>query len=514
MMAAEALDQGHTLSALLAGLVDVPAQSERQIRGIALDSRELQPGGLFLACQGVAQHGLDFVQQALKQGPAAIAWEPDGASIDAQATHLAGELDLPLLRVENLSRKASLIAARYYDFPSRHMLMVGITGTNGKTSVSHLLAQALHATRSCGIVGTLGVGYVESLTATGYTTPDAVTLQKLLAELHADGAQAVAMEVSSHALDQDRAAAVHFDVAVFTNISRDHFDYHASMESYAAAKRRLFHMPHLRTAVINLDDSMGAGMLGTLAHGLNTLVYSLDARAVIPAGVAGWVKADSVAATARGLEIRLNSHWGEGVLHSSLLGRFNAANLLAVLLVLMDQGWCLTDALQKLAGLTTVAGRMQAYGTEDQPTVVIDYAHTPDALEKALLALRSHCSGQLRVVFGCGGDRDRGKRPLMGAAAERLADQVILTDDNPRTEPGDRIIQEILTGISRTSQVLVERNRAAAIHLAINAAVPGDLVLVAGKGHEDYQLVGQTKLPFDDQDQVLSALSTWPEENG
>lgn len=514
MMAAEELDQGHTLSALLAGLAQVPTQSERQISDLALDSRKLRPGGLFLACQGVAQHGLDFVQQALQQSPAAIAWEPDGDRIDVQAAQLAGQLDLPLLRVENLSRKASLIAARYYDFPSRHMLMVGITGTNGKTSVSHLLAQALHATQPCGIVGTLGVGYVENLTATGYTTPDAVTLQALLAELHADGARAVAMEVSSHALDQERAAAVHFDVAVFTNISRDHFDYHETMESYAAAKRRLFHMPHLRSAVINLDDSMGAGMLGSLAGGLRTLVYSLDTRVQIPAGVAGWVRAESIMPTPQGLEIRLSSHWGEGVLHTGLLGHFNAANLLAVFLVLMEQGWSLTDALRKLAGLTTVAGRMQAYGAEDQPRVVIDYAHTPDALEKALVALRSHCPGRLSVVFGCGGDRDRGKRPLMGAAAYRLADQVILTDDNPRTESGDRIIQEILAGISAAGQVRVERNRAVAIHQAINSAEPGDLVLVAGKGHEDYQLVGQTKLPFDDQEQVLSALNAWPGRSG
>ncbi len=286
------------------------------------------------------------------------------------------------------------------------------------------------------------------------------------------------------------------------------------MENYAAAKRRLFHVPHLRTAVINLDDSMGAGMLESRAGGVHALVYSLDARAEIPAGVAGWVRADEVAPRARGLEIRLSSQWGEGVMHSGLLGRFNAANLLAVFLVLMDQGWSLTDALQKLAGLTTVAGRMQAYGTDDQPAVVIDYAHTPDALEKALAALRSHCTGQLWVVFGCGGDRDRGKRPLMGAAAERLADQVILTDDNPRTEPGEQIIQEILAGISVAGQVQVERNRAAAIRQAINAAIPGDLVLVAGKGHEDYQLVGETKLPFDDQEQVLSALTTWPGGKG
>jgi UDP-N-acetylmuramoyl-L-alanyl-D-glutamate--2,6-diaminopimelate ligase len=514
MIAAAQQRHGPLLSELLDGIVQVPASLDRQISSLALDSRSLQSGGLFLACQGASSHGLNFVEQALEQGVAAIAWEPDGADIDVKAGSLQERLDLPLLPIPRLGRLASLIAARFYANPSRHMRVVGITGTNGKTSVSHLLAQALHLDKPCGIVGTLGVGYVKSLAATGYTTPDAVSLQAVLADLKNKGAKAVAMEVSSHALDQDRATAVHFDSAVFTNISRDHFDYHGNMENYAAAKQRLFHMPGLRSAVINLDDPMGAELPATLAAGVDVLVYSLNPDQALPQGVAGWVRAESVLPKTRGLEITLSSHWGQGVLHSSLLGRFNAANLLAVLLVLLDQGVELADALERLAEVTTVAGRMEAYGGSDRPTVVIDYAHTPDALEKALQALRGHSSGELIVVFGCGGDRDRGKRPQMGEAAQRLADRVIVTDDNPRTESGDRIVDEILGGMFDRDQVKVERNRAKAIQQAVAAAMPGDLVLVAGKGHEDYQQVGTQKLPFSDQQQVLSALAAWKGGNG
>ncbi|MGD8931467.1 MAG: UDP-N-acetylmuramoyl-L-alanyl-D-glutamate--2,6-diaminopimelate ligase [Chromatiales bacterium] len=497
------------LANLLQGLIAVPAELDREVSGLTLDSRAVQPGSLFLACQGGQSHGLDYAEQAHRQGAVAIAWEPWNKELEDRAEAIARRLPMPLLRIPKLARLASLIAARFYDFPSRHMQVVGITGTNGKTSVSHLLAQTLQPQMPCGIIGTLGVGYRESLTATGFTTPDAVTLQQVLAELKLQGAKLVAMEVSSHALDQDRAAAVHFTTAVFTNISRDHFDYHGNMENYAAAKQRLFHMPGLHSAVINLDDSMGAELPASLASGVDALVYTLNPDQAIPADAAGWVRADSVRPTAAGLEISLSSHWGGGVLHSSLLGRFNAANLLAVLLVLLDQGLTLQQALHRLSRASTVAGRMEAYGGADRPTVVIDYAHTPDALEKALQALHSHCSGTLWVVFGCGGDRDRGKRPQMGELAERLAHRVVLTDDNPRTEAGEGIIREILAGIRQPERIAVERDRARAIRQTIASARPGDLVLVAGKGHEDYQIVGRQRLHFSDQEQVMAALQAW-----
>lgn len=514
MMAAAAKPDAVLLSALLDGIAEVPVSMDREIAGLSLDSRDVEPGWLFLACQGGAQHGLDFVRQALNRGAAAIAWEPNGAATDDKVRILDAGQQIPLLRVPHLSGRVSQIAARFFDFPSQHLFMVGITGTNGKTSVSHLLAQALHPATSCPIVGTLGVGYLESLSATGYTTPDAITLQQVLAELKADGAQAVVMEVSSHALDQGRAAAVHFDTAIFTNISRDHFDYHGSMEHYAAAKQRLFQMPGLRSAVINLDDALGRELPATLAADVELLVYTLDPDTAIPQGVAGWVRAESVVPTSRGLRITLTSHLGNGEFHSSLLGSFNAANLLAVLLVLLDRGWSLPDALQKLETLKTVEGRMETYGGGELPAVVIDYAHTPDALEKALSALRSHCEQKLWAVFGCGGDRDRGKRPLMGAVAERLAEKVVLTDDNPRSEPDDQIINEILAGMADRDQIVVQRDRSRAIHQAISSAGPGDLVLVAGKGHEDYQLVAGETLHFSDQEQVLAALANRAGEAG
>jgi UDP-N-acetylmuramoyl-L-alanyl-D-glutamate--2,6-diaminopimelate ligase len=509
MMAAGIIETGHLLSTLLADLAEVPPMLDRNISALSLDSRGVVPGALFLACQGGSSHGLDFAAEAARRGAVAIAWETDGERLQARADELAAELGLPLLPVSSLTRRSSLIAARFHGFPSRAMKVIGITGTNGKTSVSHLLAQAMAPERACGIVGTLGVGYVESLTATGYTTPDAVTLQQVLADLKEQGGDAVAMEVSSHALDQGRASAVHFDTAVFTNISRDHFDYHGDMESYAAAKRQLFHMPELRCAVINLDDEMGAGLPEHLASSVRVLAYSIEPRQEIPARAAGWVRAESVVPTPMGLEIAFDSSWGEGVLRSGLLGRFNAYNLLAVLLVLLDQGWELPQALEKMQEVTTVAGRMEAYGGGGHPRVVIDYAHTPDALEKALLALRSHCSGVLHLVFGCGGDRDRGKRPLMGEIAERLADRVVITDDNPRTEDGDGIVREILAGLSKPARARVQRDRAKAIHQAIELATPHDLVLIAGKGHEDYQLIGGKRFHFSDREQVQAALAQW-----
>jgi len=507
MMAAMVRGRGPLLSQLLEGLAESPPDLE--IAGLALDSRALVAGGLFLACGGARQHGLDFIDQALAQGAAAVAWEPDGAASEQRAATLGPGLQIPLLRVERLSRLASLIAGRFYGHPSRQLDLIGITGTNGKTSVSHLLAQVMGRRAPCGIVGTLGVGLPGELQATGYTTPDAVRLQAELAGLLGQGCRYVAMEVSSHALDQGRADALTFDSAVFTNISRDHFDYHGDMQNYAAAKQRLFHMPGLGSAVINLDDPLGSELLGSLAGGVETLVYSLDPLAVIPPGVTGWVRALAVRPTAAGLEIELDSHWGAGRLHSPLLGRFNAANLLAVLLLLLNRGWGLEEALAGLAGAGTVAGRMEAYGAAGQPRVVIDYAHTPDALEKALQALRVHSQGRLLVVFGCGGDRDRGKRPLMGRLAERLADRVLVTDDNPRSESSAGIIQEILAGMQRPESVEVVADRGRAIARAVAQAAPDDLVLVAGKGHEDYQLVGRRRLHFSDREQVLSALAAW-----
>jgi UDP-N-acetylmuramoyl-L-alanyl-D-glutamate--2,6-diaminopimelate ligase len=510
MMAAEKMSGHATLSTLLAGLLPLAQGQDREIADLTLDSRQVMAGSLFLACAGTRRHGLVFARQAYDQGAAAIVWEPDGAEGDRLAADLS-DLEIPLLPLPGLTRHASGIAARFYADPSRHMFLCGITGTNGKTSVSQLLAQALQDEMPCGIVGTLGFGFPGAIESTGYTTPDAVSLQRLLARLHGAGARAVAMEVSSHALDQGRADAVGFDTAVFTNLSRDHFDYHGTLQNYAAAKQRLFHMPGLSAAVINVDDPQGRQLFDILGPGIETFAYTIETESELPPGLSGWARALSIAPGSEGTEIRVTCHLGEGVLRSRLLGRFNAANLLAVLLVLLQRGWDLERALRVMQGLDTVPGRMQLFGGGERPAVVVDYAHTPDALDKALRAVRVHCHGRLSVVFGCGGDRDRGKRPQMGALAEQLADRVYVTDDNPRSEVSTDIIAEILAGMQRPEAARVEADRARAIRHAIDEAQAGDLVLVAGKGHEDYQLVGDRTLHFDDREQVAEALDAWRE---
>jgi UDP-N-acetylmuramoyl-L-alanyl-D-glutamate--2,6-diaminopimelate ligase len=508
MMTAEQLTDHPTLASLLAGLLEITPGLDRLVQGIALDSREVSPGTLFLACAGARQHGLSYARQAVEAGAAAIVWEPDAGEGDALAASLT-DLPVPLLALPALSWHVSAIAGRFYADPSKRMCIYGITGTNGKTSISQLLAQALNSETPCAIIGTLGYGFPGALRATGMTTPDAVTLQRLLAETRRQGACELTMEVSSHALDQGRAEAISFDGAIFTNLSRDHFDYHGSLESYAEAKRRLFHMPGLGFAVINFDDEEGRRLLGRLEPGVEPMAYTLDPQAELPQGLRGWVRAESVTARSDGLEIALRCHRGEGVLKSRLLGRFNASNLLAVLLVLLMRGWDLERVLRVMQRLQTVPGRMQLLGGADCPAVVVDYAHTPDALDKALQAARAHCAGRLSVVFGCGGDRDRGKRPQMGGLAEKLADRVYVTDDNPRSESSAAIIEEILAGMQAPETARVETDRRQAIRRAIGEAAAGDLVLVAGKGHEDYQLVAGETLHFDDRQEVTEALRDW-----
>ncbi len=509
MMAAQCITGAPVLSSLLQGLAQVRANEDCEVTSITLDSRKVVPGSLFIACAGGQHHGLAFARQAVSNGAVAIVWETHAGQ--GEQIEKALKLPVPLLEVAHLSHHVSRIAGRFYQHPSRRMAVYGITGTNGKTSIGQLLAHALMREIPCGIMGTLGVGLPGQLISTGYTTPDAVTLQAYLHELQRQGAGAVTMEVSSHALDQDRAAAVAFDCAIFTNLSRDHFDYHQTMENYAAAKGRLFQMPGLGSAVINLDDSYGRSLAGSVAQGVKLLGYTLEPAADLPAGLDGWAQAMEIDPSAQGMRISVSTHAGEADLRTRLLGRFNAANLLAVLLALLQRGWPLRRSVEVLSTLSTVPGRMELLGGGEKPSVVVDYAHTPDALEKALQALRVHCQGRLSVVFGCGGDRDRGKRPLMGGLAERLADRVIITDDNPRTEASLGIIRQIQSGMQQSASALVEADRRRAIRLAIAQASPGDLVLVAGKGHEDYQLVAGDVLHFDDREEVAACLAEWPE---
>ncbi|NIP73392.1 MAG: UDP-N-acetylmuramoyl-L-alanyl-D-glutamate--2,6-diaminopimelate ligase [Gammaproteobacteria bacterium] len=492
------------LSQLLAGIVEVPQELDRDIAGLSLDSRCARAGDLFFACAGQRCHGTAYLGDALGADVAAVAWEPSPDLAELPPPLGEGDIRIPAFAVQGLGDQIGVIADRFYGHPSRDLQVVGITGTDGKTSCAQFLAQALdREDEPCGVIGTLGYGLYGQQQPATHTTPDAIRLHGLLAGMRRHGARWAVMEVSSHALAQGRTVGVAFDAAVLTNLTRDHLDYHGDEQAYAGAKRRLFEAPGLRTAVLNLNDGFGCALLSelplqTVGYGLGPLPVPLPPRYVAGRGLL---------ACRDGLSMDIDSSWGEAHLQTRLLGAFNARNVLAVLAVLVSSGMTLERACDRLSRLSPVPGRMERFGGGRHTTVVVDYAHTPEALRHALEALRAHCDGTLWAVFGCGGDRDPGKRPLMGAVAERLADRVILTDDNPRGEDGQRIIDDIRGGMHAPEKARVERDRAAAIAAAVTGADPADLVLVAGKGHEDYQLVGDQRLPFSDRAQVRGLLA-------
>jgi UDP-N-acetylmuramoyl-L-alanyl-D-glutamate--2,6-diaminopimelate ligase len=494
-MMAEAQDlSGMRLADLAIGDVKLPAGGEVSIRGLALDSRGVGPGYLFLACKGSDHHGLKHLADARARGAVALFYDPDGA-----APHLPLPAGMPVVAVPDLGLKASAIAGRFYGDPTAHQKVMAVTGTNGKTSVSLITAQSLSETgNACGVLGTVGFGAYGKLEPPTHTTPDAVSTQAWFARFREQGLTHVSMEASSHALDQGRVDGAHIQVAVFTNLTRDHLDYHGDMQHYGAAKRRLFEHPGLKHAVINLDDAFGRELAATLPAGVECIGYTLEGRDG-PRGTT--LKGTNLALGSGGLSFDVASEAGSGHVDSRLLARFNAENLLAVQGALLAMGLNFEATLEALARARTVPGRMECFGGGlRQPLVVVDYAHTPDALEKALTAARDHTHGRLWCVFGCGGERDRGKRPQMGAIAERLADRIVITDDNPRGEDGDAIVAEILAGITDHSRVTVERERAKAVERAVRGAQPGDVVLVAGKGHETDQVIGTQKLHYSDRE--------------
>ena len=503
MMVAHASSSGIMLSELLVGIAAPLNGVDCPIKRISTDSREVQPGDLFCALNGTRLRGLDFIAHALTAGASAIVWEKPSGMTSLDAARIAQGMlhGVPLIAVENLRSHLGVIAARFYREPSHTLTVFGITGTNGKTSCAQFIARALQPDAPCGVIGTLGNGLVDALEPTHHTTPDAVTLQSLLANMRNQGATAVAMEVSSHGLDQGRVNAVLFKCAVFTNLSRDHLDYHPDMDAYGQAKSRLFFMPGLQHAVINADDAFGRWLLSHIPAGVNAVSYGLSSESHEPRPT---LYAESVELRPNGLFLRVNSPWGNGEISSGLLGRFNASNLLAVLGALLVTGMPFERACARVQQLTTVPGRMERYGDAGQPLVVVDYAHTPDALQHVLQALREHCRGTLRCVFGCGGDRDRGKRPIMGRIAEASADEVVLTDDNPRSEDPAVITQDILAGMLAPERVRVTHDRATAIASALRASRSDDVLLIAGKGHETSQIVGSQKLEFNDGAHVMT----------
>jgi UDP-N-acetylmuramoyl-L-alanyl-D-glutamate--2,6-diaminopimelate ligase len=463
--------------------------------GVADDSRQVRPGDLFLAYPGDLADGRRFIVDALNKGAAAVVWQPGGDFVWNAAWQV------PNLAHEALRPLAGPLAHMVYGHPSEALSLIAITGTNGKTTISQCLARAYP--KPCAIIGTLGAGFPDALVETGFTTPEATTLMRYLADFRSNQAAACALEASSIGIEEGRMNGARVDVAVFTNFTRDHLDYHGSMEAYADAKEKLFHWPRLRTAIVNLDDELGRKLFRS-SSALRVLGYGIgesnrDFHAV--------VRAEDLSDTPFGQRFTLVLPNGREMVDTTLVGRYNVSNLLAIAGVLFDAGMAAADIAARLSELAPPPGRMERVGGNGEPLVVIDYAHTPDALENALTALRDVATarrGRLSVVFGCGGDRDKGKRPLMGEVAERLADQVLVTSDNPRSENPLTIIEEISAGMA---QAEIELDRAQAIRRAVLGADARDVILLAGKGHEPYQDLGSVRLPFSDFEQAEAALA-------
>jgi len=479
------------------------AEQHAMIEQLASDSRRCAPGSVFFAYPGETADGRRYIADALARGASAVVWESEGFSWDAR-------WQVPNTAVAGLKQQAGWIAHDFYGRPSEALWVCGVTGTNGKTSCTQWIAAALESLGvHSGVIGTLGSGFPGALNAAQNTTPDVLEVHALLAQMRQAGALAVAMEASSHGLAQGRTNGVAFDCALFTNLSQDHLDYHGSMEAYGAAKALLFEAPSLDAAVLNLDDVAGVRFAERArARGLRTIGYSLMASNVVRDMVDQHLAARSIAVEGDASRVSLVSSWGEAEILLPQLGRFNVSNALGVLGCLIAYGIAFEAAVACLRTLPPVPGRMQALGGHAAPLVIIDYAHTPDALEKVLHALRPVAEargGALVAVFGAGGDRDPGKRPLMGAVAARLADRIVLTSDNPRSEDPQAILAAIRSGIAGPCGLEVDRERA--IHAAIGEAAARDVVLIAGKGHERSQEIGGERRPFSDVEVARAALA-------
>jgi UDP-N-acetylmuramoyl-L-alanyl-D-glutamate--2,6-diaminopimelate ligase len=494
-----------SLAGLLEGLAALPRDVE--VTDLTQDGRAARPGSAFLAIHGTREHGLKYAPQAVANGARAVLWEPAAEAVVPDLVSPILPSEIVVAPVPRLREHASTIADRFFSSPSRSLSVAGVTGTNGKTTCAWLVAQALEAAgRPAAFMGTIGTGRPRALVASALTTGDAVTVQRTLAGLRADGAASVAMEVSSHAIDQARVAAVRFRTVAFTNLTRDHIDYHGTMENYGATKAKLFMREELVSRVINVDDAFGR-VLAKDPRGRGRLIVTSRGHQSHTRVAAGFVRAMHVELSTRGIELEFDSSWGPGAFASALVGDFNVDNLLTVIAILLD--WELTpeQVSQTLARVHAAPGRMETFGGGRAPLAIVDYAHTPDALRKALSAARAHCRGRLAVVFGCGGDRDTGKRPLMGEIAAELADAIVITDDNPRTEPPENIVAGIIAGIPAGHPYRIEHDRARAIRDTLVDADSRDVVVIAGKGHEDYQVYGDERRKFSDQKVVAAALA-------
>lgn len=486
-----------TVQQLMPAGVPVSRWRDIRVNGLTVDSRAVQPGNCFLAYPGHALDGRRFIADALAKGAAAVLAEAEGL--------LHVENDTPVIPVAGLKQHMGDIASRFYGNPSAHLQLVAVTGTNGKTTVTHLIAQAAQfVLGKAGVIGTLGNGLVGQLAPTSNTTPDIIAINAVLRELLDAGVKVVAMEASSHGLVQGRLDGLTLHCGIITNLSRDHLDYHGSMEAYRDAKAMLASHETLQHLILNADDDAVAGMAKVAPAGAVITLFSL-----VPDSDAA-IRAQSIRFGMQGLSMDVVAHGERATIDSKLIGEFNAANLLAALAGLLALKVDLVTACAVLGRCEAVAGRMEivnATAAQDEPVIVVDFAHTPDALEKVLSALRRHCPGQLWCVFGCGGDRDAGKRPLMGKAAVACADHRVVTSDNPRSEKPAAIIADIVRGIPVGAAFEIIEDRTAAIEYAVLNAKKDDLILLAGKGHEDYQDVMGTKYPFSDVAAAQAALA-------
>ncbi|MBE0438926.1 MAG: UDP-N-acetylmuramoyl-L-alanyl-D-glutamate--2,6-diaminopimelate ligase [Gammaproteobacteria bacterium] len=500
------------LGALIAGMVastyPVPEQT---VSGLSLDSRSVESGWLFLSLAQNDEQRTAYLKQALDFGASVILFDVDVGltPVEFKLIESAQAQAYPIL---DLAENASEIAARYYDFPSDKMTVIAVTGTNGKTSVSQFIAQSLdYLGFECGIIGTLGVGKIGNLSSTGMTTPDPILMQALFAEFYNQGCSHVVIEASSHALAQGRLNSVAIDSAILTNLSRDHLDYHNTMEAYALAKKQLFMFKGLATAILNTADAFGQSLIEDLAANQTVRVISYNAQTLD----SSTLSATAIESHLSGMSFTISYQQQTAQIKSDLLGRFNVDNLLATVagLVAIEVGF--DQACQAIQQCHAVEGRMQAYSAQNQAEVVIDFAHTPDALTQALMSLRTHLpqQGVLWCVFGCGGDRDKGKRAVMGQCAELYADKIVLTTDNPRSENNHDIVADILMGITKPESVHIEHDRQQAITFAVVHASQDDIVLVAGKGHEDYQEIAGNKIRFSDAVAVVKALQAANDDN-
>jgi len=500
-----ASDATRWLSQLFTGLLKISPDQDCLVQGLAIDSRQVKKDYVFFAYQGSTVHGCEYMDMAIRQGASVVVVD---SFADTQT--LMSQSAVAVFVVPNLQQQIGVIAARFFGAPSSALQVTGVTGTNGKTSCTHFIAQCLSDNnQATGLIGSLGVGLWGDLVASSHTTPDAIAIQQAFAVFRAKQVKHVVMEVSSHGLAQGRVMGSEIDTAIFTNLSHDHLDYHGSIESYAKVKSLLFRMASVKRAIINVDDAEGQKLMQCIAPSVKRVGYGLSPAVMGFSGLK--IRADIVRQDLRGLRLAVEGDWGAFIMEVPLIGRFNASNVLAVSACLLVLGLSVERVIQCVSQLRAPSGRMERFGgCQDKPLVIVDYAHTPDALRQVLQTLREHCEHVLWVVFGCGGDRDRAKRAVMGKAAAQLADRVVLTDDNPRTENPDQIIKDIQQGVLgagslRPEQVDIKRDRVEAIHYAIEQASPNDIVLIAGKGHEDYQQIGSSYIPFSDR-QVIAEM--------